>query len=101
MYIFNTTFAIEEKNVDKWIKYAHNIYVPELLEYGFTEPRIMRICAKPEQGYINYAIQFMAATEEFIQKWRENEMPTYEQEMRKLFKSTGVLHFCTTMEVIY
>lgn len=97
MFIFNTTFSIHESITDRCLKYIQTQYIPNLLDDGFSNPLFLKIHSESTDGYLNYAIQFIAPSLQFINNWKAEMERDYITEIRSLFGEKA-LTFSTIME---
>ncbi len=72
MFLYNTTFAIDEAIEQDFIKWLKEEFVPAAVvddgEY-FSAPEVMRVLHTPEPGTANFAVHLRAADRDNIEKW--------------------------------
>lgn len=99
MYLFNTTFYIEDGLTDAWMKWLWNVYAPMMQLSGkFTHPLVYRVHSlQGEEGSSSIAVQFSVQSVEDIAQWEEEISGRVAQSIQEIF-GTGVLYFWTVLE---
>lgn len=100
MVLYNTTFAVAEPMSKAWEAYVKETLCPNLLEHGpFTEPRFCAILQQVEEGYVSYALQFVAPDRESVLKFKAEIWPRFEREIYRTY-GEQVLNFGTLMDIL-
>ncbi len=99
MYLFNTTFYIDDAVMNDWIEWLRATYLPMMQAAGtFSNPLVYQVHSlNDEEDSSSIAVQFSVETMDDIRQWEETVNPRVEQSMLGVF-GTKVLHFWTVLE---
>ncbi|MDO4691415.1 MAG: DUF4286 family protein [Porphyromonadaceae bacterium] len=98
--IYNTTFVIEEKIKDDFLRFIKEIYIPGVLAHGIlSDARLMRVVSTPtEDPTLSYALQFVAPNQRTLSTYLEEQGRIYPEKLVRLF-GQSVMGFSTFMEL--
>jgi hypothetical protein len=99
MYLFNTTFYIDDAVMNAWQEWYHATYLPLMLSSGgFSDPLVYKVHSlHDEVGSSSIAVQFTVQTMNDIQQWEAETSQRVKLLMTGTFGET-VLHFWTILE---
>ncbi len=99
MYLFNTTFYIDDAVMNDWIAWLRTTYIPMMQTSGtFSNPLVYRVHSlQNDEGSSSIAVQFTVQTMDDIRQWDETISLRVEQSVLGVF-GTKVLHFWTVLE---
>ncbi len=99
MYLFNTTFYIDDAVIGDWREWLRTIYIPMMQAAGtFSNPLVYRVHSlNDEEGSSSIAVQFTVQTMDDIRLWNDAISQRVEQSMLGAF-GTKVLHFWAVLE---
>jgi hypothetical protein len=100
MIILNTTFIVEDANIEAFLQWAKQTYVPALHDAGiFSDPVIAKVLAQVEPGATSIAIQARSPKLDDATKWHDETAALLKDDLSARFAGK-VLFFTTYMEVI-
>ncbi|MCR5393917.1 MAG: DUF4286 family protein [Bacteroidales bacterium] len=101
MLIYNTTFHVEEAQLQAFLCFIKDEYFPAVTASGhLSRPRLVRLLGDVGEGLYGYAIMADCAGEAAaIKKWRNETGDTLLQTLQQKF-GTKVLTFSTAMKVV-
>ena len=100
MYIYNTTFCLEESILAEWKEWLDDHYVPFMTEDGsFSDLHIYRVLAESPEDALSLSVQFSVETLSAVARWQNEREPVLAREVTRLF-GTKVLFFSTVLEVL-
>lgn len=100
MIILNTTFIVEDANLEAFLQWAKQTYIPALHDAAiFSSPTIAKVLAQVEPGTSSIAIQARSAKLEGATKWHDETAALLKDDLTARFAGK-VLFFTTYMEVI-
>ena len=100
MYIYNTTFCLEDNVLDDWKTWLYEEYIPMMTENGiFFDPKIYRILTENAGDALSISVQFSVEALVGVQRWRKENEPFMATSVTRLF-GTKVLYFSTVLEVL-
>jgi hypothetical protein len=99
MYLFNTTFYIDDAVMNAWQEWFRATYLPLMLSSGgFSNPLVYKVHSlHDEEGSSSIAVQFTVHTMDDIHQWEEVTSRRVKQSVTGSFGET-VLHFWTVLE---
>lgn len=99
MYLFNTTFYVDDTVMSEWKEWLQTTYFPLMQAGGtFSNPLVYRVHSlQDEDGSSSIAVQFSVQTMEDIRQWEVETNARIEQSVLRIF-GTKVLHFWTVLE---
>ena len=98
MIIYNVTVSIDEDVHDEWLKWMHEVHVPDVMNTGlFIESRISRILAE-EEGGKSYSIMYLCESQETLDKYQEEHAPKLQEEHTRRYQGKFAA-FRTLLEV--
>ncbi len=102
MIVYNTTFHMNDADVDEFLDWLRHYYVPSALSGGIvTNPQLHRIMGHRglDDGGVSYALQVQAPSLGDLQRWH---LATGKQLMQGMMSRFGtrVVAFATMMEKI-
>lgn len=101
MLIYNTTFHVEESELQKFLCFVKDEYFPEVTKGGYLQkPRLVRLLGDVGEGLFGYALMAEVPGEAAaLKQWR---LETGNALIAKLQQTFGikVLSFSTAMKVI-
>ncbi len=100
MYLYNTTFAVNEKIAQQWAETMRSTHLQNIqIDSSIRNIRFCKIIMEPQEGYTSYAFQFEIDSLKSIRNWKQNQ----EAELLTLLKQQygeNVLTFSTVMEIL-
>ena len=100
MIIYNVTSNIQENIEQQWLDWMQQKHIPEILATGkFTSARLVQVLVDEEMGGVTYAVQYTTDSRETLQKYYQEDAPTFRAEGMALF-GDKVLAFRTELEVL-
>lgn len=100
MIIFNTTFHVEDKVCNDYIRFIKDVYIIKATNSGFLhEPRFARIHAQHEESGTSYSLQFKVKNVDTLNHWYAIEGEALQKELTSLFGNKA-LGFVTLLEEI-
>ncbi|GBU07896.1 hypothetical protein AwDysgo_12270 [Bacteroidales bacterium] len=98
MFIYNTTFHIDNSVEKDAIYFFQTEYIPKALEGDLFEfPRMCRLLNIPQEGSSTYCLQFETDSLENLEKWKISLGDALSKEIALRFKDR-VLAFASLME---
>ena len=101
MLIYNTTFHVEEAQLQAFLCFVKDEYFPAVTAGGhLTRPRLVRLLGDVGDGLYGYAVMADCAGEAAaIKQWRKETGDALLQTLQQKFGSK-VLTFSTSMKVV-
>ncbi len=101
MYIYNTTFAIDQSLEVEFLQWLRNEYILKSTEDGeyFNSPEIFVVQAKQEPQVKSFAVHMRAKCKDDIDRWYEDHGSRMFDEFMKRWNGRAV-YFCTTLEAV-
>jgi hypothetical protein len=100
MYIYNTTFCLEESVLDTWKRWLDEEYIPLMTGDGtFSNLRIYRVLTENAGDSISISVQFSVETLAIVSRWQKEKEPLLAATVTHLF-GTKALYFSTVLEVL-
>ncbi len=100
MYIYNTTFCLEDSVLDAWKQWLDEEYIPLMTGDGsFSELHILRVLTENAGDALSVSVQFSVETLVKIDRWRKQKEQLLAASVNRLF-GTKVLYFSTVLEVL-
>jgi Domain of unknown function (DUF4286) len=100
MYIYNTTFCLEDSALDAWKQWLDEEYVPMMTSEGsFFDLHIFRVLTENAGDSISISVQFSVGTLVAVDRWRKEQEQLLAASVNRLF-GTKVLYFSTVLEVL-
>ncbi|MDH6353894.1 hypothetical protein M2132_000214 [Dysgonomonas sp. PH5-45] len=100
MFIYNTTFHIDDDILDDGLVFLKKVYIPQALVSGeLYEARLSFIHHQHEESGSSFSLQFRTQSVEDLNNWAQTDGFILQQKMVELFgnKMTG---FNTLLEEI-
>ena len=100
-FIFNTTFCVEDRELQIFLSWLKSDFIPSLTEKGIaTDPVLSKVMAATELGEgISLSLQVKIDDADGLDKWQKAEWPGFESSVVSKF-GRKVLFFSTVMEVL-
>ncbi len=98
-YIINTSFMVEGKVHEAWLRLMQERYLPFLVEQGFTRRIFTRMLASEQEAHFTYSLQLPIDSLEHYHRLIEEVQREYERSAQELF-GEQVLHFTTLLKQI-
>ncbi len=100
MYIYNTTFCLEDSVLEAWKSWLDDEYIPFMMAGGaFTDLHIFRVLTENAGDSISISVQFSVGTLVAVDRWRKEQEQLLAASVNRLF-GTKVLYFSTVLEVL-
>jgi hypothetical protein len=100
MYIYNTTFCLEDSVLDAWKAWLDERYVPMMTEDGvFSNLRVFRVLTENAGDSFSISVQFSVEALVGVQRWQKEKEHLLTAEITHLF-GTKALYFSTVLEVL-
>jgi hypothetical protein len=100
MYIYNTTFCLEDSVLDAWKQWLDEEYVPMMTSEGsFSDLHIFRVLTENAGDALSVSVQFSVETLVAIDRWKKEKEQQLAASVTHLF-GTKVLYFSTVLEVL-
>lgn len=101
MLIYNTTFHVEEAQLQAFLCFVKDEYFPAVTTGGYmTRPRLVRLLGDIGDGLLGYAVMADCAGEAAdIKKWRKETGDALLATLQQRF-GTKVLSFSTAMKLV-
>jgi len=100
MLIYNITFLVAENASDQWLKWVHEIHIPEMVSSGyFTEPRLTKVLSDHGLKDTSYAVQYHIEDMKLMEAWERKFKANLERDCAMVF-GEHVLLFTTVLELI-
>jgi hypothetical protein len=100
MFIYNTTFFLEESVLSEWRGWLDRTYVPLLIgAEGFFDIRMARVLSAGADEAVSISVQCSIGSLSLLEQWRTGNELSVATELRQLF-GTKVLSFSTILEVL-
>jgi hypothetical protein len=97
--IYNVTINVSDEVHDRWLSWMCNEHIPEVLQTGlFSSATFVRVHAY-EQGGRTYAVQYVAASMEDLDRYIKECAPSLRAKTETAF-GDQVHPFRTTLEVL-
>ena len=100
MIIYNVTIQVEKEIAEPWLQWLQQEHIPEVMHTGcFLKYQLVKLLETDESEAITYAVQYYAASREFVDE--------YVNEHANLLRQNGIkkwgeryIAFRTIMEVV-
>ena len=100
MIIYNVTTNIHESVHDQWMAWMQEKHIKDILATGkFTSARMVKVLIEEEMGGTTYSIQYTTDSKETLEKYYQEDAPSFREEGAKLF-GDKMLEFRTELELI-
>ncbi len=100
MLIYNTTYLVADNQIEKWMRWLREDYLPFMLESGFSNAQVAKVLTSdPEQEGSSISVQFHVADVATLNRWSEQYAEESEREFAMMFGS-DVLSFTTVLEIL-
>ena len=100
MIIYNVTTNIHESVHDQWMTWMQEKHIKDILATGkFTSARMVKVLIEEEMGGTTYSIQYTTDSKETLEKYYQEDAPSFRDEGAKLF-GDKMLAFRTELELI-
>jgi hypothetical protein len=100
MYIYNTTFCLEDSVLEAWKSWLDDEYIPFMTAGGvFADLHIFRVLTENAGDSISISVQFSVGTLVAVDRWRKEQEQLLAASVNRLF-GTKVLYFSTVLEVL-
>lgn len=100
MYIYNTTFCLEDSVLEAWKSWLDDEYIPLMITGGaFTDLHIFRVLTENAGDSISISVQFSVEALVYVDRWRKEKEQLLAASVTRLF-GTKVLYFSTVLEVL-
>lgn len=100
MIIYNTTFSVPSELHDEFLIFIREEYVPEAMKSGIVqEPRLSRIYSNNEEEGMSYALEFLAASIDNLEKWNLETGKKLYFLLMKRFRQ-NILGFATVLKPV-
>ena len=101
MLVYNTTFHVEEAQLQPFLCFVKDVYFPAVTDGDFlTHPRLVRLLGDVGEGLMGYAIMAdCAGGAADIKRWRQATGDALLARLQQQF-GTRVLTFSTAMTVV-
>lgn len=100
MIIYNVTTNIHESVHDQWMTWMQEKHIKDILATGkFTSARMVKVLIEEEMGGTTYSIQYTTDSKETLEKYYQEDAPSFREEGAKLF-GDKMLAFRTELELI-
>ncbi|MEG1186354.1 MAG: DUF4286 family protein [Bacteroidales bacterium] len=100
MIIFNTTYHVDDRVLDDFIKYLRNEFVPNAVQdKEMRNPRLTRVMTQEPQEGSSLALQFEIAELDKLDDWYDQIGDALNEDMVAKF-GAQVVGFSTLMEMI-
>ncbi len=100
MVIYNVTVNIDENVRDEWVTWMQDDHIPKVLATGhFNGSTFSKILAE-EAGGFAYSIQYLAKSQEELDKYLADHAPRLRKEFQDSYGSKTVA-FRTLLDVIH
>ncbi len=98
MLIINTTFFVVDAQLDFFLQWINEKYVPRMknLEH-FSTHRLCKILSQPEPGTCSFSLQFELTDPKAYRQWENIHQRELQQELKLIF-GENVLSFSTLLE---
>jgi hypothetical protein len=99
MYLFNTTFYVDNEVMKAWQEWFQATYLPLMQASGkFSKPLVYRVHSfQNEDDSSSIAVQFSVESMDDIRQWDEEISQLVEHSMAAMFGAKA-LHFWTVLE---
>ena len=98
MYIFNTTFHVEDSVLARFLEFLNRTYIPKAQESGhLTNPRLFRVLSQHADAGSNYSLQLEVDNLTVFNEWITGEGELLNQEIVVAFEH-HVAGFITMLE---
>ena len=79
--IYNVTVNIDHEVHHEWLKWMKEVHIPDVMATKcFLESRFCNVVSDHEQGGVTYSIQYLAASEEDLDRYQANFATKLQQE---------------------
>lgn len=87
MILYNITINIEDEAHDQWLKWMHEVHIPEVMQTGmFSHFKMFRLLTNAQDNSgTNYAIQYFCDTMDKFQTYERVYAPALRLEVEKYF----------------
>jgi hypothetical protein len=76
MYIYNITIKVTWQIADEWLKWMHEVHIPEVLATGcFEKTQILKLLEVDDQEGPTYSFQYYAISKAIYNKYIELYAP--------------------------
>jgi hypothetical protein len=100
MYIYNTTFCLEDSALDDWKSWLDEQYIPMMTADGsFSDVRIFRVLTENAGDSFSISVQFSVEALVNVQRWQKEKEQQLALDITRRF-GTKVLYFSTVLEVL-
>jgi hypothetical protein len=100
MYIYNTTFCLEDSVLEAWKNWLDDEYIPLMTAGGdFANLHILRVLTENAGDALSISVQFSVETLVSVDRWRKEKEPLLAASVTREF-GTKVLYFSTVLEVL-
>lgn len=98
--VYNTTFVIEERIKDDFLRFVKEVYIPGTLAHGIlADARLMRVVTAPsDEPTLSYALQFVASSQSELSTYLADQGRIYPEQILRQF-GQSVVGFTTLMEL--
>jgi hypothetical protein len=99
MILYNVTVAIDPSVEKEWVNWMRSVHIPDVMATGcFIESRFSKVQTEEEEG-LSYAITYLCAHKELLEKYRNNYAPELQKEHSEKFNGRFAA-FRTLLDVI-
>ena len=101
MLIFNTTYAVEKKELASFVNWVREVMIPTVHAEGTLHSgRLSQILDNiPDAENLSFSLQFCVEDSATLHKWYRSQGCELQKQMKKVF-GNRVIGFPTLMEVI-
>lgn len=100
MYIFNTTYHIDNSVKEEFIGWLREVYIPTATRRDIlSEPQLCRVVTGEETEGENFSFQFHVYTPDLLETWYAETGADLDSAIREKF-GDRVLGFNTLLEII-
>lgn len=100
MILYNVTLSIDHLVEKQFLDWLRNKHIQEVLETGcFKSARLAKLTSHSQQDSTNYAVQYLAESQEFLDEYFSKYSGQLQAEGIKLF-GDKLQSFRTELEVI-
>jgi hypothetical protein len=90
MIIYNVTTIIEENIHEEYVKFMHEIHMPEVMATGkFTSCQLLRLTEPVNEG-ITYCAQYLTDSSAKLSEYRETYSPKLQEAFNESFENKYV-----------
>ena len=100
MYIFNTTYHIENRIKESFLDWLREVYIPSAMRRDeLSEPQLCRVIAGEETDGENFSLQFHVADPDRLETWYNEIGADLDLAIREKY-GDRLLGFNTLLEIL-